>query len=118
MTHVTNDKPPRPTLPSSTLALLLAAALAGTISKPAAAQAAGTAETIHITVAPAQLQDDRSLTRIRRQIASAARSVCDPGGLASTYRNGARRCREQALAHAERQLEARIATRPAAAGTR
>ena len=114
MNHVTNVKPPRPTLPSSTLALLLAAALAGAMARPAAAQAAGTEETIHIAVAPAELQDRRSLVRIRRQIVIAARAVCDSGGLASTYRHGARRCREQVVANAERQLESRIASRLAA----
>ena len=118
MKHVTNDKPPRPTLPSSTLALLLAAALAGAMTRPAAAQAAGTGEAIRIAGASAELQDERSLAQVRRQIVSAARTFCNSDGLAALYRNGARRCREQVVADAERQLEGRIATRLAAAVSR
>ena len=111
MKHVTNDKPPRPRLPSSTLALLLAAALAGAMTRPAAAQAAVPGEAIQIAIGSVEFEDERSLARIRRQIGSAARSVCDSGGLASVYRNGTRRCRDEVVADAETQLRSRIVTR-------
>lgn len=114
MSHVTKDKPARPRLPSSTLALLLATALAGTIARPASAQIAVPPDSVRITVAAGQL-DSRSLARIRREVATAARSLCGSEGLVSIYRETSRRCRERISDDAERQL-ASMPARIAAAG--
>jgi UrcA family protein len=114
MSHVTKDKPPRPRLPSSTLALLLATALAGTIARPASAQLAPQPDSVRITVAAGEL-DARALAQVRREVAIAARTLCGSGGLAAIYREGTRRCREQISVDAERQLS-RMPARLAVAG--
>jgi UrcA family protein len=88
--------------------ILIAMALLGSISEPAVAALPGTGETFHLAVSDQELQDVPSLTRIRRRIAIAARALCDTEGLASLYRNDARRCRERVSADAERQIEDRI----------
>jgi UrcA family protein len=88
--------------------ILIAMALLGSISEPAAAAVPGTSEAFHLAVSDQELRDVPSLTRLRRRIAIAARALCDTEGLASLYRNDARRCRERVIADAERQIEDRI----------
>ena len=90
--------------------LLLAAAF-GAFAVPAAAE-----EGVRIPVARADLSDPAAIARVRLQIAQAASALCDGGGIASIYRSGAARCREQAIAEGERQLGARIAAHAGAGG--
>lgn len=104
MTHLTNRRRSRTALRGALIALVLPAAA---LALPRAAQA----EEIRIAVPAAQLSDPAALDRVRRDIARAADSLCASGGLAAIYRNGARRCREAAIARAERQLRERIAAR-------
>lgn len=115
MIQTTNETRPRPWPTRMLLALLVPAALAVIPTAPAAAQApVADAEEIRIAVDGDSLADPRSRAEIRRRIATAARALCDSGGLASVYRNGARRCRAQVIADADRQIEARTGTRLAA----
>ena len=116
MTQSINDTPNRPWPMRIALALLAPAALAVMPGAPAAAAQAPAAEAeiIRIAVDDVSLADSERRERIRRRIAIAAHALCDSGGLASVYRNGARRCRAQVIADAERQIEARTGTRLAA----
>lgn len=112
MTQTTNGKPPRPIPPRTLLALLISAALAASLSRPASAEPVRNME-VRVAVSDAQLRDPRSLARTRRQIAVAAHALCDSGSVAALYRDGARRCRQSVIADGERQLEQRLAVRPA-----
>ena len=116
MTQIINDTRNRPWPTRIALALLVPAALAVMPGAPAAAAEApaAEAEVIRIAVDDASLADAEARERIRRRIATAAHALCDSGGLASVYRNGARRCRAQVIADAERQIETRTGIRLAA----
>lgn len=106
MNHVTKDKRPQPMPASMLVGLLISAALAGALARPAAARQPDVEPQIQIAVGNAERTDPAALAQVRRRIASAARAVCETGGVSSVYRNGARRCRELTVADAERQLEA------------
>lgn len=108
MIHLINETCRGPMVRILLPTILIAMALLGSISEPAAAALPGTSEEIRLAVSDRELQDVPSLTRIRRRIAIAARALCDTEGLASLYRNDARRCRERVAADAERQIEDRI----------
>jgi len=108
MIHLINETCRGPMVRIILPTILIAMALLGSISEPAAAALPGTSEVFHLAVSDQELQDAPSLTRIRRRIAIAARALCDTEGLASLYRNDARRCRERVAADAERQIEGRI----------
>jgi UrcA family protein len=108
MIHLINETCRGPMLRIILPTILISMALVGSISEPAAA-APGASEEIRLAVTDQELQDAGSLTRIRRRIAIAARAVCDPEGVDSLFSHGARLCREQARADAERQIEDRIA---------
>lgn len=109
MIHLINETCRGPMLRIILPTILISMALVGSISEPAAAAAPGAREEIRLTVTDRELQDAGSLTRIRRRIAIAARALCDPEGVDSLYSHGARLCREQARADAERQIDDRIA---------
>ena len=108
MIHLINETCRGPMVRIILPTILIAMALLGSISEPAVAALPGTSEAFHLAVSDRDLQDVPSLTRIRRRIAIAARALCDTEGLASLYRNDARRCRERVTADAERQIEDRI----------
>ena len=109
MIHLINETCRGPMLRIILPTILVAMALLGSISEPAAAAAPGARGEIRLTVTDRELQDSGSLTRIRRRIAIAARALCDPEGVDSLYSHDARLCREQVRAAAERQIEDRIA---------
>ena len=109
MIHLINETCRGPMVRIILPTILIAMALLGSISEPAAAAQPGASEEIRLAVTDQELQDAGSLTRIRRRIAIAARALCDPEGAASLYSLEARRCREHARADAERQIEDRIA---------
>lgn len=118
MNPLINENRARPRRARAQAALLFAAALSGALLRPAAAQAGPTGGEIRIAVADRALSEPPRLARIRRQIAGAAGALCPSGGLESLYREAGRRCRERAIANAERQLEARLSTRLAARADR
>ena len=104
-----NQKPPRPIVRRAPLILLVPAVFSGALAEPASAQPDQRLE-FRISL-PAQ---EASPGVIRRHIAAAARALCERGGVAAIYRNGAARCRQRVIAEAERQLQQRLAARPAA----
>lgn len=115
MTYLINEKRVRRFHLHARLALVAAAALSGFLPRPVAAEPVVTDLQIVIPVSTDEIADPTSLTRIRRQFVAAAGALCDSGGIAAVHRNGAQRCRRQVIADAERQLQARIAPRLAAA---
>jgi UrcA family protein len=116
MNHPTLANPSRPLLRGQALVLIISAALAGSLA-PTAARSAVPDQGIRIAVTQAQLNDARSLAKVRRQIAIAAYTLCDTGGLAAIHRDAARRCRERTIADAERQLQVRLASGAGGSGT-
>ena len=104
MTHLINQERDRPIHRRRQLALLAAAALATLAPDPAVAG-------FRLSVSPAELADPDGRVRIRRQVAAAARALCDTGGLVAVYRDGNRRCRLQVVDDVDRQLRARRTAR-------
>jgi UrcA family protein len=115
MNHLTLANPSRPLLRGRGLVLIISAALAGSLA-PTGARSAVPDQHIRIAVTQAQLKDARSLAKVRRQIAIAAHTLCDSGGLASIRRYAVRRCREGTIADAERQLQVQLASASGGSG--
>lgn len=95
------------------LYLIVAAAVASG-SAPATARLVDEQPQVRISVAGVDLDDSRSLARVRRQIGMAADTLCNASGLAGIYRSAAQRCRVQAIADAEVQLAGLLASRTGA----
>jgi UrcA family protein len=112
MNHLNKVKGARPT--RSQAAMLCAAAVSAWFLQPAPAQAEEIDGAIRIPVAGASLADPAARARLLRQIAGAAHTLCPSGGVAAIYREAGRRCRRQAIAEGERQLQMRLATQLAA----
>jgi UrcA family protein len=84
----------------------------------APAEPRGTPTAVRIAVTDVELEEPRAVARLKRRIWIATGAICEWGGVTAIHESARRRCRDEAMADATRQLEARIGSRGAASGSR
>jgi UrcA family protein len=114
MNHLIKQSSTRPFLRKAQVALAVLAAGLAAVPQPAVARRSEAPATISIPTAGTDLNDPRTVARIREQIRIAAHDLCQSDSFARVYQEIARRCHERVSADAERQLRARLAVRYAA----